>query len=196
VCAQCRAALPWLRGAVCERCALPLPCGPPCPARGAAFERSWSPMVFDGSARALVHALKFSGRTAVAGVMAAQMVANAPKELLSGEVALVPAPTHPQRRRRRGFDQAELLARAMGRRAGLPVLAALERAGSPATQMGAGRGQRRRGVVVRARREVPARVVVVDDVHTTGATLDACARALRGAGAREVAAVAYARTLP
>jgi predicted amidophosphoribosyltransferase len=142
-----------------------------------------------------VHALKFSGRTALADVMAAQIVANAPPGLLEHGAALVPAPTHPQRRRTRGFDQAQVLARAIGRRSGLPVVRALERDGPVRTQMGAGRGARRRGIAVSAVRAVPPHVVIVDDVHTTGATLDVCARALKDGGARWVGAITYVRTL-
>jgi ComF family protein len=195
LCRECHGQLPWLRGAVCGRCALPVPCGPPCPAQRAAFASAWSPVAFEGPARALVHALKFHGRTAAAELMAVHIVANAPPGVLGSAATLVPAPTHPQRRRERGFDQAQLLARALARRTGLPVRAALSRDGPATRQVGAGRAQRRSSVRVAVRGSVAGRVVLVDDVHTTGATLNACARALRVAGAGEVVAVAYARTL-
>jgi predicted amidophosphoribosyltransferase len=197
LCGPCQAALPWLGAGTCPRCALPAPCGPPCPARRAAFCAAWSPVAHEGPARALVHALKFRGRTAAADVMAAQIVANAPAGLLAGPALLVPAPTHPARRRERGFDQAQAIARRLGRRASLPVACVLARGGPVTTQVGSGRSARAASVThsLRAAREVSGRVILVDDVHTTGATLDACARALRGAGAREVIAVAYARAL-
>ncbi len=130
--------------------------------------------------------------------MAAQIAATAPRELLDGAV-LVPVPLHPARRRARGFDQAALVAGALGARSGLPVHACLRRRGEATRQLGAGRAARREaaaGQRLSVRGPAPAHALLVDDVHTTGATFDACARALRAAGARRVAAVAYARTLP
>ena len=194
LCGRCRGALPWLHPERCRRCGLPAPCAP-CPARGAAFDAAWSAVAYDGVARALVHALKFRGALACADVMAAQIAANAPRALLAG--ALLPAPADPRRRRRRGFDHAALLARALGARTGLEIVDGLLRPQSLPRQLGAGRVERlhRRGIELEARGRAPDRVIVVDDVHTTGATLDACARALRAAGARRVVALTYARTL-
>jgi predicted amidophosphoribosyltransferase len=154
-------------------------------------------MAHDGPARQLVGALKFRGRLAAAEVMAAHVAANAPPALLRG-ATLVPVPAHAGRRRARGFDQALLLARALARRTGSPVAACLERADDGARQLGAGRSRRRAGgrLDVRCREPAPARVALIDDVHTTGATLDACARALRGKGAIRVIALTYTRALP
>jgi ComF family protein len=142
-----------------------------------------------------VVALKFRGRLAAADVMAAQIAANAPPALLAGIDALVPVPPQRQRRRARGFDHAELIARALARRIGVPARRALERRGR-ARQLGAGRAQRLGArLEVAAPRPVAGRVALVDDVHTTGATLSACAAALRAAGAEEVVAATYARAL-
>ena len=196
LCTSCRRALPWLPVARCPRCALPVPCRP-CPAAGAPFEVAWAPLVHAGPARALVAALKFRGRLAVADLMAAQIAAGAPAGLLAPPAALVPVPAHTRRRRARGFDQAERLACALGDRARLPVRTALQRGGPPVRQVGAPRRVRlesgRLAVVVRG--SAPADVVLVDDVHTTGATLRACAAALRAAGAQRVACVTYVRAL-
>lgn len=196
ICAGCRADMPWLRD-TCPRCALPRPCGPPCPAARAAFAAAWSPLAFEGPARSLVHALKFRGRTALAPALAAQMAANAPPGLLRGVQALVAVPTHPARRRARGFDHARLLAGALGERLDLAALDALSHRGEAgATQVGKGRAQRRRSDSRFApRAAVPAVVGLVDDVHTTGATLDACARQLTVAGATRVIGLTYARAL-
>jgi predicted amidophosphoribosyltransferase len=196
LCRQCRAGLPWLPARRCPRCGLPGTCGAGCPARHAAFSRSWAPVAYDGSARALVHALKLRGMVAAADAMAAQIAAGVPPGMLAGG-ALVPVPAHPRRRRHRGFDQAERIALALGRRAALPVVPCLVRDGSAPPQAGAGRAQRLRnaGGVIRVRGAVPPRAVLVDDVHTTGATLDSCARALLAAGCEVVVAVSYARTL-
>jgi LSD1 subclass zinc finger protein len=197
LCPSCRSLLPFLRGARCPRCSLPAPCGRRCPAAGSAVDRAWAPVAFDGPARALVHALKFRAALAVADVMAAQIVAGAPVGLLAPEASLVPVPTHPLRGRARGFDHAERLAAAIAGRTGLPVARCLVRAGRPTRQAGAPRAVRRSPgrIVVRVRGDPPRRAVLVDDVHTTGATLEACARALRHAGCRSVRAVAYARAL-
>jgi predicted amidophosphoribosyltransferase len=198
LCVGCRRALPWLAQARCPRCALPSPCGTRCPARGAAFERAWAPLAYDGPARALVAALKFNGALQVAQLMAAQIAASAPRDLFA-EAVLVPVPLHPARRRARGFDQAALIAAALAQRADVPVAMCLRRGGRPTRQLGADRTTRRSAAErqqLRTCGPVPDHAVLVDDVHTTGATFDACAHALRAAGVRYVAAVAYARALP
>ena len=154
-------------------------------------------MAHDGVARALVGELKFRGTLAAADVMAAQIAANAPPGVLDG-ACVVPVPTHPSRRRSRGFDQGYYLARMLLRRGAGPMVSCLVREDAGARQLGAGRAGRRAGdrLQVRAVGRVPARIALVDDVHTTGATLDACARALRRAGAERVVALTYTRTLP
>jgi predicted amidophosphoribosyltransferase len=143
--------------------------------------------------------LKFRGALPVADLMAAQIAARVPAALLDG-ASLVPVPLHPARRRARGFDQSGRLAAALARRRGLPLVACLRREGPATRQLGASRDTRLSAVAqgrlaIAVEGEPPARVVLVDDVHTTGATFEACARALRAAGSAEVVAVAYARAL-
>ncbi len=153
-------------------------------------------MAYAGPARALVGALKFHGRLPAAGLMAAQLAATAPPGLLDG-ATLVPVPADRGRRRARGFDHADRLARALARRTGLPLAQPLRRTGARSRQVGAGRSARLAAApaAVGLRAAPPATVVLVDDVHTTGATLEACARALRQGGALRVVALAYARTV-
>jgi predicted amidophosphoribosyltransferase len=135
--------------------------------------------------------LKYRGAVGLAEPMAAAICAGAP--VLDG--ALVPVPLHPRRKRRRGYNQAERLAAALARRTGLAVDDCLARAGpSGARQVGRGRAERLAGPDIRAVAPGPERALLVDDVCTTGATLGACAAALRAAGARSVTAVVYART--
>jgi predicted amidophosphoribosyltransferase len=196
VCAACVRELPWLRGSPCPRCALPRHGRRGgCPAAHAAFTAAWAPLAYDGVARRLVGALKFSAALPLAGVMAAHVVANLPAPLREVE-AVVPVPPHRGRRRRRGYDPAGVLAVAVAERLGLPLMRCLSRGGGR-RQVGAGRAQRRdpHRLAIELRRTPPQRVLLVDDVHTTGATLDACARALAAAGSGNVIAVSYARTL-
>jgi predicted amidophosphoribosyltransferase len=158
---------------------------------------TWAPVAYEGPARALVSALKFRAATGLADAMAAQIAARMPQRLLKG-ATLVPVPLHPARLRRRGFNQAERLASALAQRTGLRVADCLVRRGGPGAQVGRGRLDRaisvREVVASRPGARIPARALIVDDVATTGATLAACAGPLRSEGAREIAAVAYART--
>ena len=146
---------------------------------------------YDGVARDLVARVKYRNQRAVLGWLAAAM---APL-IAPGSVQVVTwAPTTAARRRARGFDHAELLARRVARVAGLPCTGLLERVDATA-QTGRSRVERRHAPVFEARRPLPgATVLVVDDVITTGATVGAAASALRLAGADRVSALAAAHT--
>lgn len=112
-------------------------------------------------------------------------------------VAIVAVPPQRMRLRRRGFDPAGALATSLAERLGVPLAACLARRDRARRQVGTSRAQRRRAgrISIEAHAQPPPRVLLVDDVHTTGSTLEACARALRAAGCRDIAAVTYARTL-
>jgi ComF family protein len=154
---------------------------------------------YSGPARACLAALKYDGELRLVEVLAEQMAARWASAGAGGEV-LVPVPVHAARLRQRGFDQAELLARGVGRALNLPVATALERAAKTAAQHSLGRRARAANVggafVVKpaVSAQVKGRwVVLVDDVVTTGATLSGCAEALYAAGASAVSGLALAR---
>ena len=206
MCGACLRRMPWLRGHRCPRCALPRHRAG-CPAAASAFDRAWAPLAYEGPARDLVRALKFDGALPVAGLMAAHLAANLPLDLRTGPegpdgppphgVEVVAVPPHRGRLRRRGFDPAALLAAGLAARAGLPLSPCLRRTDRGRRQVGAGRSTRRSAGRFRALATAPPprAAVLVDDVHTTGATLDVCARALKAEGAEWVGAITYVRTL-
>jgi predicted amidophosphoribosyltransferase len=145
---------------------------------------------YEGVGRELVARLKYRNARAAVGPLARAMAALADRAVVD---VVTWAPTTPARRRERGFDQARLLARGVARHLGRPCRPLLRRAPGPA-QTGRTLDARRAGPVFFSRTPVPARVLLVDDVVTSGATVSAAAGALRRAGAEVVLAVAAART--
>ena len=154
---------------------------------------------YEGALRHILHAFKYDGRRSLAGPLG-NLLRQAGRDVLDGADAVVPVPLHPWKRLRRGFNQADDLARTLG----VPVYPALRRSRATHTQAGLTPRQRRRNVAGAFRMAPwPWRVsvssqvlVLVDDVMTTGATLDACARVLKQAGAKEVRTLTLARALP
>jgi predicted amidophosphoribosyltransferase len=201
LCPDCRARLVALPVARCRQCGAPVvrdsrDCRE-CRGRSFAFARAWSPFAYEGVGRRVVNALKSRGALALAGFMAGEIARRAPSGLVEG--TLVPVPVHARRKRLHGSNPAREIAEALGRRGGSPVRDLLERTGRPPPQVGLERAARlanaRGSVGLRPRASAPRRAVLVDDVYTTGATLDACARALRAAGSSEVTAVTFARAV-
>ncbi len=200
LCPPCRSRLVPLAEPRCRRCGAPAPGAPracpECRGRGLAFEAAWSPFAYDGVCRAAVAALKSRAAMPLAGLMAREIASRAPSPLLSG--ALVPVPAHARRSRRHGFNQAAAIAAGLAREAALPVRHLLVRS-ADAAQVGLERPARienaRGSVRLVNGVETPKVVVLVDDVYTTGATLDACARVLLESGAERVVAVTFARAL-
>lgn len=179
---------------VCTRCGRRLAAAEPLLGNGpAGLDRAWSSAPYEGVARNLVGALKFRHLLPVADLMAARIEWLAPAHMLSG--AVVPVPPGSPRLRRRGFDPAGELAAALAERLAVPLEACLERRGGD-RQVGRRRAERiGHPPRIHACREAPRSVLLLDDVLTTGATLTACARALRAAGSSRVVAVTFARRL-
>jgi predicted amidophosphoribosyltransferase len=171
----------WLAGA-------PPPAGVPF----AGIDAGWAAVSHEGVARDLVVALKFRRLLGAADLIAACIAERAPAGFLAATV--VPVPPASSRLLRRGFDPAEEIALRLARLCGLPFEPCLTRADGP-PQVGRRRAARLASPPrVRSHGAVPAAALLVDDVQTTGATLSACAGALRIAGAERVSAVTFART--
>jgi ComF family protein len=210
LCARCDARLPRLPRAVCalcqERsCALPSRHCRVCEARRSPLFACLAAAPWAGAVEDFVHRFKYP-RPGLLGLdpgpraVACALVREAGERAPLGAELVVPVPLHPARLRQRGFNPAALLARCLARAHGLPVAPrALERVRDTPSQTGLDRRARARNVAgafrVRRGARIPARVWLVDDVVTTGATLREAARALRHAGARRVIAICAARTL-
>lgn len=155
---------------------------------------------YDGALREIIHAFKYDARRSLASPLG-ELLRHAAGDLLHDASCAVPVPLHPWRRLHRGFNQAADLAAALP----IPVVHALWRCRMTAPQTGLSASARRRNVrgafrlspLLRHRvmsSMIGGRIVVlVDDVRTTGATLDACAHVLKDAGANEVRALTVAR---
>lgn len=156
------------------------------------LDAAWSATPYESVARDLVVALKFKARLPLAKRAGAVIAARAPAGLLEGMI--VPVPPAPARRRWRGFDAAEAVAEALGAETGLPLRLCLRRS-QGRRQVGRPRSDRLASPPrVRLAGSPPVVAVLVDDVVTTGATLGACARALRSGGCGRVVALTFARS--
>jgi predicted amidophosphoribosyltransferase len=180
---------------LCDACACALRHAATAPTP-AGVDQWWTAFAYEGVAREVVARAKYREmRAAVPWLAAAiaHVLAEEATPVLHAVDVVTWAPTTPQHRRSRGFDPAELLARALARRLGLRRSGLLVRTAGPA-QTGRSAAARRSGPQFQPRVPVPACVLVIDDVATTGATLTAAARALRAGGARRVFAATAART--
>jgi competence protein ComFC len=166
---------------------------------------SRSAFLYDGPVRAALMRLKFSGLSQAASAFGLPMVESLARSPPAAPIIgqgdpflLTWVPLGPGRRRQRGYDQAEVLAQTVGGLTGLPVRALLRRTVETAPQArrpGPERRRALRGVFVAVGRIEAARVVLIDDVLTSGATVAACAAVLREAGAAEVGVLTAARSL-
>ncbi len=200
LCSRCLATMPRAQPPRCPVCWMPGAGGicRRCRGRPFAFKAARCPFVYDGAAREAIHALKYQGVSAVAGVMAPAM-AECLEEWAPPAAALVPVPLTGARRRSRGYNQSEVLARELSRLSGLPLATGVlvRRRGAPPQARATDEAARRANVAdafaVRRRDSLAGPLILVDDVMTSGATLDSCARVLRAAGHGPVYALTFAR---
>ena len=200
LCRACVEALPEVGRPSCARCGLPTAfetfvCEE-CKNVDFGFESARAPLRYEGAGKALVHALKYRGYTRVVEKVAAPLMLG----VLDGSMrfdAVVPVPLHRSRLRKRGFNQAKLLARGVASRINAPVSDTLEVVRSTRDQVELSAAGRRANVAgaYSARGPVAGRILLVDDVFTTGATMSACARTLLQAGAGEAHALSLCRTV-
>jgi ComF family protein len=198
VCVACLARLPRLRGPRCARCGAPTQwpvqrCAE-CAGRRLAFASARAAVAYSPAVKAFVSSWKEKGLRRLASV-AASLVAEVVER--PDAALLVFVPPDGDRRGKRGHHPAERLARELAATWQLPVEASLARTRRVERQRGLSLQERRRNVrgAFRATRAVPAAVVLVDDVYTSGATANAAASALRAAGARRVHVVTMARAV-
>src|SRR6267142_759175 len=209
LCAACWSKLAFIAPPYCERLGIPFPYDPgpgvlsmEAIADPPAYNRARAAVRYDDVASALVHALKYGDRLDLAPTMGRWM-ANAGRELIADADAMVPVPLHWRRQWTRRFNQSALLAEVVSRASGRPVAyGALKR--SKATPQQVGLAKADRALNMQGAFRVPAdgkaevvgrRLVLVDDVLTSGATVGACARALLRAGAANVDVLVFARVV-
>lgn len=199
-CAACFATLPWNHPA-CPRCGEPWArgheartCGA-CLRHAPAFQATHAPLRYEDEVAGLVQRFKFQASPRAGAVLVALLEESLPAARRAWPEALVPVPLHTRRARERGFDQAHWLARRLAQHIDRPLYSA-RRWRDTRSQRGLDRDERqgnlRNAFVVDI--ALPRRVVLLDDVMTTGSTLEALARACREAGAEQVEAWAVART--
>src|SRR6478736_4330264 len=209
VCAACWAKLSFIAPPFCPRLGIPFVYDPgpellsmEAIANPPAYQRARAAVRYDDVARTLVHALKYQDRTDLAPAMGRWM-ARAGQELLADADILVPVPLHWRRGWSRRFNQSGALARVISRESGVKVASeALRRVRATEQQIGLSRAQRASNVQVafkvvadRMADLQGRRVILVDDDLTTGATVDACARALLRAKAAQVDVLTFARVV-
>ena len=209
LCAECWGKLAFIAPPYCPRLGIPFVYDPgpgilsmQAIADPPAYSRARAAVRFDDVARQLVHAFKYGDRLDLAPTLGAWM-ARAGHELTAEADALVPVPLHWRRLWQRRFNQSMALAATISGVCGVPVAhAVLKRAKATAQQVGLSRAERATNVQgafrvpSEARGDVKGRrFILVDDVLTSGATVDACARVLLRAGARQVDVLVFARVV-
>ncbi|MBN2057295.1 MAG: ComF family protein [Candidatus Saganbacteria bacterium] len=158
--------------------------------------------VYDGVLREAIHRFKFNGRKRLAeplGVLMVEYLSSMPSLDPAELDMIVPVPLHPRRLRERGFNQVELLGSVLGKYFGLPLSPVLHRVRDTRAQFDLPREERFKNIIgafaVNNGQVAGKRVILLDDIYTTGATLSECAKALSEAGANRVEVVTLSRAV-
>ena len=203
ICYSCRYLLPRIMPPLCPRCGKPQPSGilcPSCVGWQAKIEGIRSPFRFDGVMRQAIHQLKYRNLRALAAPLAKLLNDYLNTNPVPREV-LVPVPLHQKRLRERGYNQSNLLAQELGKLINLPVVddCLMRQRHAPPQARTLTLDERRSNVAdaftCRDHRLRHKQVLLIDDVSTSGATLDACAMALKAAGATSVWGLVLAREI-
>jgi len=203
ICYSCRQSLPRIMPPLCPRCGRPQPSGilcPSCVSWQAEIDGMRSPFRFDGVMRQAIHQLKYRNLRALAQPLAKLLNNYLGTNPMPGEV-LVPVPLHHKRLRERGYNQSSLLTKELGKLTNLPVVddCLIRLRHAPPQARTSTVDERRSNVAgaftCRDRRLQDKQVLLIDDVSTSGATLDACAAALKAAGATAVWGLVLAREI-
>jgi len=203
ICPSCRRSLPSITPPPCPRCGKPDPSGmlcSNCVGWRAEIDGIRSPFQFDGVMRQAIHQLKYKNLRALTGILAELLGDYLAATSVPGEV-LVPVPLHRKRLRERGYNQSILLAEKLGELVDLPVVddcLIRERHAPPQARASTVEGRRHNvagAFACRDRRLQDKQVLLIDDVSTTGATLDACAAAIKSAGAVSVWGLVLAKEI-
>ncbi len=197
ICGICRTRLPYIRTPFCLKCGKPLDMEEQefcrdCSRKRHWFERGRAPFVYDQVMRESIAGYKYNGRREYAAFYAEEILRRCAKDMRGwqGE-ALIPIPIHPSRKRKRGFNQAELLAEELSGRCGIPVDAGLlMRIKKTHVQKDLSDQERltnlKDAFSVRKGRVPYQNLILVDDIYTTGSTIDAAAKVLKECGAKNV----------
>jgi ComF family protein len=203
LCLKCTAGLTRLLPPLCPACSRPQASGiicPTCRQRKTDLDGIRSPYRFEGVIRKAIHQLKYQNLRAISACLAQLLADYHIAAPLPGD-ALVSVPLHPKRLRERGYNQSSLLARELSRRIDLPVTEdCLIRVRQAQPQVRASDVDQRRSNVAdafacRGEKLIDRRIILIDDVCTSGATLDSCATALKRSGAASVWALTLAREI-
>lgn len=197
VCERCMSAIEFLEGLTCFHCGKNLSesygdmvC-PDCKTRKFQYDRAFSCFEYKGVGKELIYSLKYEGKTRISEVIAALMEDRLRNESLKID-AIVPVPIHPNKLKARGFNQSLLIAEALGERLGKPVADCLERVKETKEQYNLDRSHRFLNIVdafsvkLLYNMNKHSSILLVDDIYTTGSTVNECSRVLKKAGVKTI----------